>query len=306
MIVTITSFIFLFLTSCANDFTVTPQEVTEVLVQVQDTSPQTEVVVDYFIQPEKPDRLDVLIVLDTSCSMADDYEKVSIGMEILKEDIEPLTNDYQMGIINTSLRENYFAGPFGPTSNIIDFILAPSTLGRDVTEEAFGSHYLFATSTPEGLEFMRPGVPKLIIYISDEEEQTPLSVEHFKEWLDEYHAGTQHDIIAIAIKEYSDPDCMLLESHIGYKYDQLAQYYNKRSINFCGDWEVALADSSFLLSPITYLGLSETPVEESIVVYQNGEEEEMWYYLPETNTVYFEFVLDEGSVIEIGYKTVSE
>ena len=67
-----------------------------------------------------------------------------------------------------------------------------------------------------------------------------------------------------------------------------------------------MADSSFLLSPVTYLGLSETPVEESIVVYQNGEEEDLWYYLPETNTVYFEFVLDEGSVIEVGYKTITE
>lgn len=306
MTVSIISLLILFLTSCANDFTVSPRDVTEIIVQAEDTSPTTEVVVDYFIQPSKPDSLDVLIVLDTSCSMADDYEKVSIGMELLKDDIEPLTNDYQMAIINSSLRGNYFVGPFGPTSNIIDLLLAPSVLSRDTNETPFASHYLFATDTSEGLEFLRPGVPKLMIYISDEEEQSPMSVEQFKDWLDEYHAGVDHDVITIAIKEYSHPDCMLLEGHIGYRYDQLSQYYNKRSVNFCGDWQTALADSSFLLSPVTYLGLSETPVEESIVVYQNGEEEDLWYYLPETNTVYFEFVLDEGSVIEVGYKTITE
>ena len=54
-------------------------------------------------------------------------------------------------------------------------------------------------------------------------------------------------------------------------------YYNKNVVDFCGDWQVALADSSFLLSEITHLNLSRTPIEDSIIVYQNGIEETMWY-----------------------------
>ena len=50
--------------------------------------------------------------------------------------------------------------------------------------------------------------------------------------------------------------------------------------------------------------LSRFPIEESIVVYQNGIKEENWYYLASTNTVYFEFEILEGSAIKIGYETL--
>jgi hypothetical protein len=47
--------------------------------------------------------------------------------------------------------------------------------------------------------------------------------------------------------------------------------------------------------------LSERPVEDSIIVYKDGNIEQMWYYLPETNTVYFEFPISGGEIIKIGY-----
>ena len=40
-----------------------------------------------------------------------------------------------------------------------------------------------------------------------------------------------------------------------------ANYYNKMIIDICGDFQLALADSSFLLSPITYKNLTESPIE---------------------------------------------
>ena len=100
----IISLLFLFLFSCGNEFVVTPTDVIEVEIPPPlDTAPQTEVVIDYFVQPSKPESLDVLVVLDTSCSMMNDCEKVASGMNILRGDIETLTYDYQIGIINSSL-----------------------------------------------------------------------------------------------------------------------------------------------------------------------------------------------------------
>ena len=66
----IISLLFLFLFSCGNDFVITPADVIEVEATLpEDTAPQTEVVIDYFVHPSKPSSLDVLVVLDTSCSM---------------------------------------------------------------------------------------------------------------------------------------------------------------------------------------------------------------------------------------------
>ena len=48
----------------------------EVVEEIQ----PTEVVVDSFMQPKPPEKLDVLIVVDTSCSMNDNFQQVSAGV----------------------------------------------------------------------------------------------------------------------------------------------------------------------------------------------------------------------------------
>ena len=56
-----------------------------------------------------------------------------------------------------------------------------------------------------------------------------------------------------------------------------------------------------MVGEVDYINLSKTPIEDSIVVYRNGLEIELWYYLVETNTVYLDFVPDPGELIEVGY-----
>ena len=80
--------------TCVADYSI----VTNPDIIIKDTSevvapPEVEVVVEHFVQPDKPENLDVLFVIDTSCSMSDNFENVSIGLDILRDDIETLTYD---------------------------------------------------------------------------------------------------------------------------------------------------------------------------------------------------------------------
>jgi len=292
--------------TCVTDYSV----ITNPDIIIKDTSevvapPEVEVVVEHFVQPDKPENLDVLFVIDTSCSMSDNFENVSIGLDILRDDIEALTYDYQIGMINSSLRETYFVGPFNTYTNSIDIFMAPYTLGRDTFEEPFTSLYQF-TTTPEGLLFLRPDVDKLYIFVSDEPEQSIIPVHMFKEWMDEYHSEVQHDIVVIGINDISPEDCKQfynLGEDDENRFLVFANYYNKMIIDICGDFQLALADSSFLLTPITYKNLTKQPVEDSIVVYKDGVLQHDWYYLSTTNTVYFEFEIEPNSIIKIGYNS---
>ena len=72
--------------SCSSDFSVQEQR-------------ETRVVVDSYIQPDQLEELDVLVVLDTSGSMMDNFPDVADGMDILRSDIESLTLDYRFGYI---------------------------------------------------------------------------------------------------------------------------------------------------------------------------------------------------------------
>jgi len=278
---------------CVQDFGIstTVEEVEEIL--------PTEVLIQSLIQPAETEELDVLVVLDTSCSMNDNYEQVSRGIEILRDDIEDVTYNYQIGFINTSLREPYFAGPYDALSTSIDLLLAPYELGYDGVETGFKAVYDFATSTEEGAEFLRESSDKLIIFISDEDEQSGITPKIMHEWLKAQYKDVQHDVVSIVLTENSE--CATSYLTVGQNYIDLAAYYGKVGIDLCSDWEAWLSDSTFLAGPIDYINLYYTPVEDSIVVYLDKVETEEWYYLPSTNTVYLDFIPSEGSLIEVGY-----
>jgi len=289
------------LMTCVTDYSV----ITNKELVVIDTAEKREkqVVVEYFVQPDKPENLDVLFILDTSCSMSDNFENVSIGLDLLRGDIETLTYDYQMGIINSSMSEQYFAGPFDKDSTAVELFMAPYFLDRDRFEELFSSLYIF-TTTPEGQEFLRPNVDKLYVFISDEHEQSPIPVDIFKDWMDDYNSDVAHDVVVIGISDTSSEECrqfFYLDDDDENRFLRFANYYNKQIIDICGDFQLALADSSFLLTPISYKKLDEAPLRDSIVVYKDGMVQQDWYFLENTNTVYFEFEIEPNSIIKIGY-----
>ena len=268
----------------------------EVIEEIQ----PTEVVVDSFIQPSPPTKLDVLIVLDTSGSMNDNFQQVSTGVELLRGDIEALTYDYKIGFINSGLASPYFAGPYDYNSDSIDFLLAPYILGADWYERGFQTMHAFVSTTVEGAGFFRDDADKLIIFVSDEDEQGAIPTNVFHDWLVEKFELVQHDVVAII--QLENGECPLnWEYDVGQKYIDLVAYYGKVGIDICSDWEAWLGDSTFLVGEIDYINLSQTPLEDSIIVYRNGLETELWYFLTETNTVYLDFVPDPGELIEVGY-----
>ena len=287
--------LFSLLFGCGADYSVITKT-----IDIEEIQP-TEVVVDSFIQPSKPEQIDVLVLLDTSCSMNDNYSQVSTGVELLRNDLNSVTDDYNIAFINTSLREPYFVGPFDKTTSIIDFILAPWTLGGDSTEAGFSALYDFTRTTPEGGLFFRETADKLFIFVSDEEEQSMLPVDIFEDWLRTEFNGVQRDVVAIVTVPDNECESTDYSATIGQRYIDLARYYGKTGIDICSDWELWLSDSTFLSGPVKQIQLSQTPIEDSIKVYLNKIEIQEWYYLSDTNTVYLEFTPREGDLVEIGY-----
>ena len=271
------------------------------ITSVEEVIIPDRVVVEYIIQPIRPESLDVLAIVDTSCSMSDNFDELGSGLEILKDDIRLLTDDFTISFINSSLVGRYYSGPYDDSSNAIDLLLAPYALTGDNAEVAFQSLYQFV-DMPEADYALRPGADKLFIFISDEEEQSQIPVGMFRDWLISYNEDVQHDIVTISITENST--CGHVDNDIGTRYNELSNFYGKNYIDICSDWSTALADSSFILNLKNYLNLKYIPVEESLTVSVDGEETNLWYYLSSTNTVYFDFNLTEGSIVTIGYNTL--
>ena len=155
------------------------------------------------------------------------------------------------------------------------------------------------------MSYFRENSDKLIIFISDEDEQSVFTADIFHHWLQDEYINVQHDTVSIVQLETSDCETGWSAS-IGKKYEELSAYYGKTATDICSDWELALADSTFLTGPRDYIELSQVPIEDSITVYVDRVITEDWYYLPSTNIVYLDFIPMEGSLVEVGYVVYSE
>ena len=261
---------------------------------------ETRVVVDLFIQPEPIEELDVLISLDTSGSMHDNFEDVANGMELLRLDIERLTLDYKFGYITMDPTNIGYIGPYDSSSSSIDMLMAPNLLPSTGYEEGFAATYYFLTSE-EGFNFPRAEADFLLFLISDEDEQSSISPEIFQEWLQEQFSEVRHDIVSITQLEGS---ACGYTYDVGYKYEELAVLYNKSAIDICEeDWSVWLSESSYLTELKDYVNLSEDdPIPDSIIVYLDNEAIYGWEYVEDSNSVKLDFVPDNGALVEVGYQ----
>ena len=279
-------FLFL-LSSCGSDISINEQR-------------ETDVVIDSFIQASQIESLDILVVVDTSGSMHDNFDDVGIGMDTLRVDIENLTYDYQFGFITTDPDRLSYIGPYDSSASTIDIMLATALLDQAAGEQGFSSTYMFLNSE-EGLDFLRPESDFLLFLISDEDEQGTITPSLFRDWLVDMFADVSHDIVAITTKEGG----LCTNNHdIGYKYTELTALYNKDSIDICDEsWSVWLSESSFITRQLDYIRLSDDdPIMDSLVVYENHVVTHDWTYEIEENIIQLGFLPNSGDLIEVGYK----
>lgn len=272
--------------------------------QVADNQ-EVRVVIDSYIQAEQLGELDVLVVLDTSGSMSDNYDEVADGMDILRLDIESLTLDYRFGYITMDPTQLAYIGPFDISSSPIDMLMAPSLLPNTFLEEGFGATYSFF-GTEEGLAFRRPEADFLLFLISDEDEQSAITTSLFYDWLNDEFQDVSHDVVCV-VNPDDGASQNSWQNEIGYKYIELSDLYGKDTVDLqASDWSAWLSDSSYLTQRIDHIALSDKPIIDSIIVYVDQSSTQSWSYVEETNTVHLGFIPEYGSVVEVGYNVYVE
>jgi hypothetical protein len=273
--------------------------------QVTDNK-QVRVVVDSFVQADRLGELDVLVVLDTSGSMRDNYNDVADGMDILRLDIESLTFDYRFGYITMDPTDLSYTGPYDSSSTAIDMLMAPSMLSSTFLEEGFGATYTFFDSE-EGLAFRRPTADFLLFLISDEDEQSSITADLFYDWLHDEFKDVNHDVVCV-VNPDDGTQQSTWQNEIGFKYIELSDLYGKDTVDLqAEDWSAWLSDSSYLTQRIDHISLShEDPIQDSIIVYVNQSAIHDWTYVQETNVIQLGFIPGYGEVVEVGYNVYVE
>ena len=263
--------------------------------------------IDEFIQEEQLE-LDILFVIDNSCSMLDEQTELSLNADLF---ISPLTTsgaDFHIGTITTDSPN--FRGPVitPTTSNIITEFQNQIVAGTsgDATEK--GLEMAEDSLKPGGDasetgSFLRDTANLVVIMVSDEDDQgTGIVADHVGNMMSVKDLTTTTFSLHSVAGTFPSSAC----ADPAERYDEATYLGGGQFFDICtSDWGYQveqIAEDS--LSSVLHYPLSEDPVIDSIQVYDDGVLVTAgWSYDPYSNSVIFEIdsVPEVDSIVTIEY-----
>ena len=267
-----------------------------------------EVWVDSFTQPSAFDGVDILWVIDTSGSMYRYDPQLMAGIEAMLAAL-PTTNWRLVMISNDPSRavlESQF--PLVPGDDIVDAEDMYAAMGRGGWEHGFDAVYDYVTTNPYAATWMRSDAALLVVFVSDEEEQswtTMIDVTDFTSWYGSLRGGGAF-VASIVNHDSTVSLCDWTVSYrdVGNRYMEATNYFGGVIVDICDeDWTPGVTDATHSIAPHESWVLTHEPTEDSINVFINTvlQADSTWTYSASDNTVYFTAIPAGGDLVEIGY-----
>ena len=181
--------------------------IVEVPVYIETEVDGGDVWVDSFTQPTSIDGVDILWVIDMSGSMHDDAEALVAGIAAMIAALPE--SGWRLAMTSNSppqaALENQF--PLVPGDDIVDAenMYNAVTIGHH--EKGFDATYEYIITNSYAHTWMRNDAALLVVFVSDEDEQSPLTAALFYEWLNEEFSEVQHDVVAIVTPNFCIRNC---------------------------------------------------------------------------------------------------
>ncbi len=315
--------LFLLFLSCTRDFfiaheidKITYETITETqYIYVQDTAPPPPrdtspdllpLWVDSFSQPNTVNGLDIIWVIDRSGSMTDEATQVLLGIETMINAL-PQTN-WRLVMINISSSSSLYdqTFPLIPGDGITQAQVMYYSLGGSGREEGFNSVKTYIVENPYSSTWMREEAGLLIVFVSDEDEQSYPNIHTppmFISWLNAYRPDNY--ITSIVHLPPADSLCNFNATNTGDNYIEATNIVGGTLIDICSDdWTAGITDAVIETEPYEYYDLSKNVVyPEYLKVFYDGIPAAPGSYTinEAENRVYFNRIPEGGTLVEIGY-----
>jgi hypothetical protein len=277
---------------------------------------------DAFVQEADP--VDVLWVIDNSSSMATEQARVAAGINSFFSWFTTLNLDYHMGVITTDIVNPIYSGRLVGSPTYIDsstvdpaaaLVTAINVGENDMGNESGLRAAELALSEPlvstDNAGFLRPDARLVMIFLSDEPEQSDYDADHYIQFFDTLKADPGN-VMASAIVGDESAGCATTcddvpqDAQPGDKYLAVVSEFSGIFGSICtcdltpSLDEIGMAATHYVRSFI----LSDTPSDPAqIVVYVDGEESTDWSYLAITNEIVFGTPPINGSEVVVRYPT---
>tara|TARA_R100000664_G_scaffold19550_1_gene28683 strand:- start:290 stop:1339 length:1050 start_codon:yes stop_codon:yes gene_type:complete len=267
--------------------------------------------VDSFVQPNTVDGIDILWVIDTSGSMHRFDPQLMSGIEAMLAALPPTS--WRLAMMSNdpskALLENQF--PLVPGDDILDAEAMYSAMGRGGFEEGFDATYEYIVNNAYSATWMRPDAGLLVVFVSDEEEQ---SNSHFTDLVDfvSWYRGLRGGSVFLASIVNHNPMESLCDYppspiDVGARYMDATNSFGGNIIDICAeDWSAGVADAAASIEPHESWFLTHKAIPDSVRVFINGELQDpgmtTWHFSEVENTVYFNTIPAGSALVEIGYR----
>jgi hypothetical protein len=196
-----------------------------------------------------------------------------------------------------------------PGDDAADAAAMLATLSSAYKEEGFNSVYEYITNNPYSSTWLRPDAGLLVVFVSDEEEQSDIeypTVAEFMSWYQMQRMGSVF-MASIVNQDPSTTMCSLPPSMIdvGERYMEATGMLGGVVVDICDtDWSPGVTDATHSIEPVESVKLTHKAEADSIRVFINGSLNYDWYYVESENTVYFTAIPSAGQLVEIGYRYI--
>jgi len=187
-----------------------------------------------------------------------------------------------------------------------------SLMNRGGMEEGFDAVYEYITANPYAATWMRSDAALLVVYVSDEEEQSRThhaTVASFTTWYSSLRGGS---VFLSSIVNHTYPDesvCVwsVLARDVGLRYMEATNHFGGVIVDICEeDWSPGVTDAAVSITPHESIALTHSPIEDSIRVFLDGVLNGAWSYSATDNTIYFSTIPGPGVLVEVGYRYLEE
>ena len=300
-----TAFLWLFsvfaITGCQPDYGIVGEIGTEyVYIEVPKEGPDTEIWVDSFIQPTSMDGIDILWIIDTSGSMHDDEPRLLAGIDAMMSSLP--AQGWRLNMISNSPPHVHTDAqfPLVPGDDLADAKAMFYNMKNGHYEMDFDALETYLDYNPYANQWMRNDAALLVVFVSDEEDQSNQSVGEFVN----YYTGLRDHVFLASIVHLDPADslCNYSSYNTGYNSIDATQQLGGVVVDICSeDWAPGVQDASAQVEPYEELKLTHRPIKNEIYVFINGVPNYDWYYVRSDNTVYFDIVPESNDLVEIAY-----
>ena len=199
--------------------------------------------------------------------------------------------------------------PLVPGDDIDDAAAMLATLTSAPYEEGFNSVYQYINHNPYSSTWMRPDAGLLVVFVSDEEEQSDIEYPHPSDFISWYGSLRMGSVFMASIvnQEAATSLCDWPPSviDVGERYMEATTILGGVVVDICDtDWSPGVTDATHSIEPVESVGLTHKAEVDSIRVFINGVLNYDWYYAESENTVYFTTIPSAGNLVEIGYRYI--